>query len=254
MRSLGVLLKDSLYRALSQPGRNAAVLIVCLLPGFCLLQWAMQASGVTGREAIKPAILEGRFQDLALVAVVGAFAKLLSLIGSISVMLAMAAEEDGEIWTVREAMARGLKAFTPLLWAEGLALLFVLGGFILLIIPGILLGIRYMLVRPAVLLDGRRGLEALARSKEIMLAHTGKVIGNILCAGFLSLAALFVLAIPYSILKLLILPTLQPFAQRQFFGFFEELAGQLVMTWVFAFIVLLYRDLSRLHPAPAPGN
>lgn len=76
-----------------------------------------------------------------------------------------------------EAYRQGLKLFWPTLWVEVLRLLLTLAGLILLVVPGIIWGLRYSLATQTVILENKRGLDAFRRSKEL-------TSGKLLEAGF----------------------------------------------------------------------
>lgn len=61
-----------------------------------------------------------------------------------------------------------LKKLQPILGVVARAAIRVLGGLILLIVPGIVLAVRYSMAFPAAVLDGARGKDALDRSKELV--------------------------------------------------------------------------------------
>jgi hypothetical protein len=68
------------------------------------------------------------------------------------------------------------RRFGKLVGALFLAMLFVLLGFLLLIIPGVLLYIRYLLVPVVVVVEDVGGAAALKRSRELLKGNWGKVI------------------------------------------------------------------------------
>jgi|GEM_PF-1892974 hypothetical protein len=62
---------------------------------------------------------------------------------------------------------KGLNLFFPVLFVSVIRSLIVLGGTLLLIVPGIIWGLRYAFAEQAVIAEGKRGMAALRRSKEI---------------------------------------------------------------------------------------
>lgn len=72
------------------------------------------------------------------------------------------------------------KKFLAVLWTSVLAGLLVLIGLVFLIIPGIILMIRYALALPVVVLESARGMAALKRSQELVKGHWWGVLGRLI--------------------------------------------------------------------------
>jgi hypothetical protein len=53
------------------------------------------------------------------------------------------------------------------IWVSLMQFAVMLGGFLLLVIPGIVFGLWYAFAQEAVVVDGKRGLEAMSRSREL---------------------------------------------------------------------------------------
>lgn len=77
--------------------------------------------------------------------------------------------------TIVDALRRGLNHFWTLSLAQITATIRVLGGFILLIIPGILWMLSYSLIVPAILVEGQKAMPGLRRSRELVKGYRGKV-------------------------------------------------------------------------------
>jgi hypothetical protein len=83
----------------------------------------------------------------------------------------------GQTPAIRRSAQVALDAFPALL---GAMLIFVAGvalGFVLLIVPGIWLAVRWYFVTQAVVVDGRRGAAALERSAELVDGSWWRVVG-----------------------------------------------------------------------------
>jgi len=74
---------------------------------------------------------------------------------------------NGQKPNINEAIKVGWRTFWPVLWVAILRDLVVLGGLILLIVPGIIWGLRYSLAVQAAAIEGKRGMDALHRSKDL---------------------------------------------------------------------------------------
>ncbi len=243
-RKLGELLKTGLSLALDGLWQNAAILAAALLPGMLLLGAVTHRLGLTDKEAVKAALEAGSYAPLLAAAAAGAAAALLAMAAKIAVILSLEARSRGEVLSLGDAYSRAADWFLPFFMVQLRVALYVLGGLFLLIIPGIVFFIRYLLAPFAVLLEGRTGGEALARSKEIMASHAGKVLGNLIVAGLLAgLLAVFA-QVFFSIAGRLAGP-LSPVL-----AFASELVGKLIGTWALAVTLLLYKDLA---PPPPPN-
>jgi len=79
--------------------------------------------------------------------------------------------------SARESLHAGLDVFAPLLGAVLLMWLGLVAGFLLLIVPGVYLIVRWYFTPQAVVADGRRGRGALARSGELVAGSWWRVFG-----------------------------------------------------------------------------
>ncbi len=82
--------------------------------------------------------------------------------------------------TIGEALHAGVDVFLPLIGTWILAYLAILGGFLLLIIPGIYLTLAFLLVMQVMVLERRFGVRALGRSRELMGGHMLRGFGILL--------------------------------------------------------------------------
>jgi hypothetical protein len=87
---------------------------------------------------------------------------------------------------VRMALAEGWKIFGRVLWVMILAGLIIFGGYLLLIIPGIILAIYFSFVVFVAVVEKKGGVDALWRSKEIVSGHFWRVLGITLLVGLLT--------------------------------------------------------------------
>jgi hypothetical protein len=81
---------------------------------------------------------------------------------------ALQAVAAGERPPIGETLTRGLEAFTPVFLALLIAAVGIALGLALLIVPGVYLAIRWFFIPQAVVLDGKRGVEPLRRSGEVV--------------------------------------------------------------------------------------
>jgi hypothetical protein len=123
-------------------------------------------------------------EDLA--PVLASFA-LLILLSAIAVPILSAAitHAIGESYlgrpvTIGEALHAGLEVLLPLIGTWILAYLAILGGFLLLIVPGIYLTLAFLLATQVMVLERRFGVGALGRSRELMRGHMLRGFGILL--------------------------------------------------------------------------
>lgn len=74
---------------------------------------------------------------------------------------------EGEVPTVGESYALSLGLVTQFLWTGLLYVVIVIAGLVLLIVPGIVMAIRYFAAPYLVILEQTSGRRALSRSKEL---------------------------------------------------------------------------------------
>jgi hypothetical protein len=89
------------------------------------------------------------------------------------VIYAVAQRYLGNTVTVGEAVAKGASKILPLIGTTILMFLAIMGGLILLIIPGILFALWFGLAQHVVVLEDTSGAEALGRSKTIVRPYLG---------------------------------------------------------------------------------
>ncbi|MGD1003701.1 MAG: hypothetical protein ABR884_03980 [Minisyncoccia bacterium] len=90
--------------------------------------------------------------------------------------------------------------FWPFVWVTILEILAVMGGSIMLIIPGIWLGVALMLMMYVFVIEHRRGVDALRQSKDYIKGYWWAVLGRVLLLGLIFLAATIIIEIPVTII------------------------------------------------------
>lgn len=113
--------------------------------------------------------------------VLSVIAYFISLWFSLAFLKAVAAHyEEKEAQTYKEAIESTKQFIIPVFIASVLAGLVILGGFILLIIPGIIFSVWFTFVIYAVLLDGQKSTAALRYSKKLVQGRWWGVLWRIL--------------------------------------------------------------------------
>jgi hypothetical protein len=111
----------------------------------------------------------------------------------VHVVLAAAA---GRPVSARSAFAAGLDVFAPLLGALVLAVAGVGLGLLAFVLPGIYVGVMWSFTAQAVVVDGRRGPQALARSAELVRGKWWWVFGVLVVTNLVATVLSLVVAIP----------------------------------------------------------
>jgi hypothetical protein len=96
------------------------------------------------------------------------------------VVHALLAIADGRRPRAGAAITQGLEAFRPVFVPVLIASTGILLG-LLVVIPGIWLGTRWAFTTQAVVVDGRRNTDAIARSAELVSGQWWRVFGIIVC-------------------------------------------------------------------------
>lgn len=94
----------------------------------------------------------------------------------------------------------------PYFWVTFLKGLMVLGGFILLIIPGIIFSVWFCLVEYAFVFEGKKGFSASWRSKELVKGYGWAVLGRLLAFMFLAMIISFIPRVGEIINMLFVMP------------------------------------------------
>ena len=92
----------------------------------------------------------------------------------------------GRSATLAQSLRTGWSLVVPLSGTTLLMVLYVLGGLLLFIVPGIYLGLSYALVWPVMVLERRFGAAALRRSRELMKGNLLRIAGLVTVAGLLT--------------------------------------------------------------------
>jgi len=139
--------------------------------------------------ALMPAVsgIPTQEQIVAMQAAQGKYALLFMLLGMLqmvvvlpltnaAIIYAVAERYLGRDVTAAEALRRGLTKILPLIWTAILLYLAVMGGLILLIIPGILFALWFSVSQHVVVLENLNGVPALSRSKALVRPNMGTLI------------------------------------------------------------------------------
>lgn len=250
MRRFGELLSDAL--ALTRDGLSEIVAIVALgaLPSVGITTAIMAATGAISDAALRSSVEAGDLSAVAALSVGALLSKAIGTLTTAALIGALASREAGQPLGPRQAYGFAIEWLVPFALAALRVFLWVLGGLLLFVIPGLVLAARYCLVPFAVLLEGRQGSAALERSRQFVSAHPGKVLGNIFGSALIiaAVGGLFSVALAIATGLASALGGPPSFIEKQLMSLVGELAAGTIGAWAVAFTVLLYRDLASLHP------
>lgn len=133
----------------------------------------------------------GSAGDKAIVAVVGLAA---SVVGSLwlegAFVKSVQTARTGVFQTPVGELFRNARPFVGRLFVSGiLAGLGVCLGFVLLIVPGVILLTWWSLIAPVIVIEDRSAVEAFGRSRELVRGHGWAVLGVVMISTLLSIVA-----------------------------------------------------------------
>ena len=150
---------------------------------------------------------------------------------------------DGRAPRSGPAIMNGLEVFRPVFLAVLLAAAGVVLG-LLIIIPGIWLAIRWYFTPQAVVVDGRRASDALARSAELVTGSWWRVLGIVLLANIAAGVPSTVVQIPFNLWA--------DSVDSSALSLLGEVIGTTLTAPLMSLIVtLLYFDLLSRHSLPS---
>src|SRR4029453_9839287 len=111
---------------------------------------------------------------------------------------AVAAEVAGEDPSLEQSYRFGFHRFWSVLLVGVLVGLATIAGLILFIIPGIYIGVRLAVSIEALVVEGRRGTQAMGRSWELVGGHWWHAFGALVVAGLLTGLVNAVITTPFN--------------------------------------------------------
>ncbi len=130
--------------------------------------------------------------------VAGLAGLLMYLVLTGAITRAVAAEVAGEDPSVEQSYRFGFHRLGAVLLVSVLVGLATIAGFILFIIPGIYIGIRLAVSVEALVVEGRRGTQAMGRSWELVGGHWWHAFGALVVAGLLTGVVNAVITAPFN--------------------------------------------------------
>ena len=162
----------------------AAVVVVPLTLLQYLLGDLVRTQGETTRNGV---VVETASWSVGIAGLLAALAVILMyLVLTGAITRAVAAEVVGEDPSVEQSYRFGFHRLGSVLLVSVLVGLATIGGLILFIIPGIYIGLRLAVSIEALVVEGRRGTQAMGRSWELVGGHWWHAFGTLVVAGLLT--------------------------------------------------------------------
>ena len=141
----------------------------------------------TQGESTRNGVVETASWAVGIAGLVAALAGILMyLVLTGAITRAVAAEVAGEDPNVEQSYRFGFHRLGSVLLVSVLVGLATIGGLILFIIPGIYIGFRLCVSIEALVVEGRRGTEAMGRSWGLVGGHWWHVFGTVVVGGLLT--------------------------------------------------------------------
>jgi hypothetical protein len=173
----------------------AAVVVVPLtLLQYLLGDWVRTRGEVTSYQEISTATWAVGAAGL----VAGLAGLLMYLVLTGAITRAVAAEVAGEDPSLEQSYRFGFHRLGSVLLVSVLVGLATVAGLILFIIPGIWIGVRLAVSVEALVVEGRRGTQAMGRSWELVGGHWWHAFGALVVAGLLTGVVNAVITTPFN--------------------------------------------------------
>lgn len=140
-------------------------------------------------------IIRNTSASLLLSMVINLLSVIFSVVASIALITLF-----GKGTNFAESYKNGFKLFWPAVWIGILVTLATFGGFVLFVLPGIMLAIQLGLVNYALVLNGKQGLAALSQSREYIKGYWWAYFGRGILLGLVFGGVALVIFLPVKLL------------------------------------------------------
>ncbi|HEY9648126.1 MAG TPA: glycerophosphoryl diester phosphodiesterase membrane domain-containing protein [Chroococcidiopsis sp.] len=166
-----------------------------------------------------------------------------------AMMQVLAGAKQGRLVSYAEAMRCGAQTCFKMFTTRLVSGLIVLGGLILLIVPGILLAVRYALIDPVVALEGRSGKGARQRSVALTQGRRWQLLGasvvSFLLVMLVSVVASLVIYFPVGLMG----------QQDNFFAaVLYNCIASILFSFLFVVVFLFYWEGRSQHSHPLQAD
>lgn len=180
-------------------------------------------------------------------------------------LLAVLALQAGQLIVFESESPEGLMSLykkgrvfaLSLLWANILTALVTFGGFLLLLVPGIILTISLIFVSFVVIIDGYKGLEALRASREYVRGRWWPVTGRMAVLSLFYLVITIILSIAFALIASSLIGFKVPYAEEIATWSLNMIYSAILTPLTIAFIYKLLKEIKSLKGVlvlPAQGR
>lgn len=127
-------------------------------------------------------------------------------------------------------------------WLVVLSAFAVLGGFVMLVIPGIIFSIWFAFVTYVFVIEGKKGMDALLRSRQYVQGHWWQVFGRQILLGLAAIAAILILTVFGNVI-----------AGEAGVSILVNLFTLVLAPFAVAYVYTLYENVKSLKPEVASG-
>ena len=227
-RDLSALVSDTFAVMRAHPGALLAIGAAIVIPVELIV------SGF-GLERLTSGFREDVSQAEQAIPVVLSFFVIAPLIGAAVIHL-LRVVDRGESPGARASLQAGLDVFTPLFLAVLIAAAGIALGLAALILPGIYLLIRWFFVAQCVVIEEKRGFDALARSSQLVRDNWWRVFGIVVVTQLIAAIPALLISVP--------LTAVAESADRDVIALAGEMVASIVTAPLVAIVTtLLFYDL-----------
>lgn len=134
---------------------------------------------------------------------------------------------------VKKAYIQSFKSSFFYILVVILGILIIIGGTILLVIPGIIFSLWFIFAIHSFVFEDKKGMEALYRSKQLLSGNFWKVMWR--------LVFIFVISLPVTVLLIIIGKSV-----NDYHGFINNIFQLFIMPFLIFFYILLFQNLVRM--------
>lgn len=245
LKSPGEIIKDSWALYAKNWRKFVPLLLVMLLPSAVL--------SILGASSLYLQVYVPKSSVLSNLLLLAVFVAslVLALWGSIALIRAIAAANDNQPFGWKTIFSTSGVLIWPVLWTSFLVSIIVLGGTLLLIVPGIIFAIWYNFSLYAIIFENARGLNALRASKALVAGRWWAIFWRWVAQG---LVFTFVnLVLTYLLTAVVLVLPLPLVLETTLIRIMSSLAGLIVSPLVVGAALILYQS-AKQNPVAQPAS
>jgi len=166
-----------------------------------------------------------------------------AFIGSASFVAMLYVVNDQENLSIMKALRVGFSKALSFIWVLILSTLLIMGGMLLLFVPGIILSFALTMSYYAFAIEGNKGLKALLRSSSMTKGHRGAILGRYFVFGIS-------IVLPVMLVLIVGIPILiqSPETQKLAGGIVESVLSLFLTPISLIFGYLMFKELAQYRP------